>query len=91
MEILSPDTGFNISAKPPEDSANAMLECFLENWRKRWFIYMKSTYQKDRDREWTTGSKMQKIDLLEGMSYAFPEDQLADKFLSEIWEIPTKQ
>lgn len=49
MEIQSPDTGFNILAKTSEDGADAMLECFLENWRKQLFISMKSTHQKDHD------------------------------------------
>ena len=40
--------------------ANAMLEQFLEYWRKQWSMYMKSTCQKDHGRQWHKGSKAQR-------------------------------
>lgn len=53
-------------------------------------MYMKSTYQKDHDRQWNGDSRLREIDLLEGSS-THAQKTGADKVLSEAWEIPPKQ
>ena len=81
MDVLSHETGFNIQAKTPEDSTNAMLDWFLEPWRKQWPVCMKLPCH-DHGSE-TGDQKLREVDILEGTHHTRPENQLATEVLLE--------